>query len=108
MGYETKFNLRVIINPSLDLEDDYVTEEHESNIADLYHDGYPIFEECVKWYSWEQDMRKYSLEYPDLLFELSGVGEEYDDVWKAYFKNGKHQYCHVQMTFDPYDENKLK
>lgn len=62
----------------------------------------------VKWYDWETHMKALSREYPDVLFTLSGDGEENGDLWKAYFKNGKCQYEKAKITFDAFDENKLK
>jgi hypothetical protein len=60
-----------------------------------------------KWYDWEKDMRKLSKIFPDILFELHGDGEESDDLWKAYFKNGKMQRCHAITVFEEFDERKL-
>jgi hypothetical protein len=52
-------------------------------------------------------MRKVSKHYPDLVFKLSGEGEESGDVWVEYYKNGKMQRCSTKITFDEYDESKL-
>jgi len=64
--------------------------------------------DSVKWYTWQEDMKIVSEMFPDHLINLSGVGEEKDDQWKAYFKNGRYQICHAEITFPPYDESKLK
>lgn len=64
-------------------------------------------EEC-KWYVYRQEMKSISEMFPDIVFVLSGEGEESGDIWKEYFKNGKSQYAPVQMVFSEYDENLLK
>lgn len=62
----------------------------------------------AKWYEYEKDMRKISEQFPDVIFTVSGEGEENDDIWRAYFKNGKSQYCEAIINFEPYDEGKMK
>jgi hypothetical protein len=42
------------------------------------------------------------------VFELIGEGEEAGEMWKKYFKNGKLQTCKATITFDRYDESKLR
>jgi hypothetical protein len=44
-----------------------------------------------------------SARYPDYLFILEGDGEEYNDLWKAYYWNGKMQFCPARISFDPFD-----
>lgn len=63
-------------------------------------------EEC-KWYEHDEVMRNFSRKYPDILFLLEGVGEESEDIWKKYYKNGKCQIANVKFVFDEYDESKL-
>lgn len=60
--------------------------------------------EDMKWYDWEHDMSALSRAYPDYGFILSGVGEEYDDRWIAYIKNGSVQFEQCQFV---YNENTL-
>lgn len=64
-------------------------------------------EDSCKWYEHERDMREFSKKFPDVLFKLYGEGEEAGDIWRKYFKNGKMQSCHAQITFEPFDESKL-
>jgi len=63
--------------------------------------------ESSKWYSWEQDMRKVSAAHPEVLFGMSGEGEDSGDQWKAYFLGGKCQRIGAEITFDPFDPAKL-
>jgi hypothetical protein len=53
-------------------------------------------------------MNEISKEYPNVIFELSGEGEESGDVWKNYYMNGKVQKCQARIVFDEFDENELK
>lgn len=63
--------------------------------------------DCVKWYECEDDMRKISNLFPDVLFTLHGEGEESGDLWNAYFRGGKEQYCQAKIIFDEFDPEKL-
>jgi hypothetical protein len=74
-------------------------------IAYLGHDP---FEASCKWYEHADDMIKISKKYPDVLFILSGEGEESGDIWKEYFYKGKVQIANAIVTFDPFDPSKLQ
>lgn len=65
-------------------------------------------EEAIAWYDSHEDMLEFSKKFPDSVFCLHGVGEEDDDRWNAYYKNGKSQMCPVRFEYDEYDEEKLK
>lgn len=70
--------------------------------------------ERIKWYSHKEDMLKISIEASkkfddtDLVFMVTGEGEEAPDFWREYFKNGKMQTCCSEVVYEPYDENKFK
>lgn len=59
------------------------------------------------WYEHEDDMRQLSARFPDMLFTLSGNGEQYDDIWVKYFKAGRMQASYATIVLDPFDETKL-
>ena len=63
--------------------------------------------EFCKWYDCEHDMWALSKEFPEVLFTISGNGEDIDDVWCQYWKNGKVQTAIRKIIYDKYDENKL-
>lgn len=42
----------------------------------------------VKWYTSNADMKELSKEFCDILFTVYGNGEDDDDLWVAYYKNG--------------------
>lgn len=108
MGYYTRFHLSW----------DGDIDEEELKKALLKHDCYGIYNEdyeieineadSCKWYSYEEDMKELSKEFPDIIFDLYGEGEESGDQWHTYFKNGKMQECPAIVSFEPYDEAKLE
>ena len=61
----------------------------------------------MKWYEHQLDMRRFSSKFPNVLFVLSGEGEENDDMWVEYYRNGLMQVARAQITFDDFDEDKL-
>lgn len=102
MGYYTEYTLDII-----DKNYKYNEEEilHELEIISEYSDQ---FLEPIKWYEHEENMLKLSRRYPDIVFKLKGIGEEFPDIWIKYFKNGKMQKCIAKIMFDDYDESKLE
>ena len=110
MGYYTKFDLK--INTKINQEQELQITNFLSNkiikksvkISDHWDD---YLEEEMKWYDYETDMTELSILFPDIVFELSGEGEESDDIWKQYFKSGKTQICNAIISFDKFDEAKL-
>lgn len=102
MGYYTKHSLTVINGDEYNID-------YEQEIADIT-DGYDkhwLWGEESKWYDCDQDMLKYSLRYPNTTFLIDGEGESGDDIWKAWFKNGKMFKTQGQLVFEEYNENKL-
>ena len=84
-----------------DHEFDYYLKSDKNNYFDMESD------EC-KWYDHDEEMLELSREFPNAVFCLYGVGEESEDIWYTYYKNGKSQYCPARIVFDEYDESKLK
>jgi len=124
MGYYTDFILtvrddvnNVILddNPRLqeiaaillrdDVEDGHYMAGFEKNTSENVFtlDG-------AKWYEYENDMKRFSNEFKDVLFELRGNGEEEDDRWIRYFLNGKVQVCQAEITivYPEFDLSKME
>lgn len=104
MGYLTKYSLTADEESSL-------PENWAENISNGYlfyfsKDNY-VSEEA-KWYHHEVDCQNFSLKYPNALFTLKGRGEEEDDIWVKYFKNGKMQREEAEIVFPPFDESRLR
>lgn len=86
-----------------------VQEIKDNGGADYFtgQDGlYLEYGESVKWYEHDKDMRELSLEFPELTFKLHGNGEDADDVWNAYYRNGKS--CRYEPIMPDFDENDLR
>ena len=62
-----------------------------------------LFPESYDWYSYHDDMITLSMEFPDITFVLSGKGEDADDVWTNYYKNGYSYGCTPTIpNFNPH------
>jgi hypothetical protein len=62
----------------------------------------------IKWYSWEDNIKAVSLQFPDKIIMISGEGEEQGDVWEAYARNGKLKILKAEVTIPDFDESMLK
>lgn len=102
MGYYTDYKLSV--DPHLDLED----ELKDMTGYDFYLVGNLVLYyelDYAKWYNSDVDMQTLSLRYPAHLFTLGGVGEEDDDLWRIYYKNGVSQEHKAKIVFPEYNPN---
>ena len=61
-----------------------------------------------KAYDFVDDMTEISKEFPDIVFQFECHGEEFGDVWKAYFKNGKNYITKPKISWDDFDITKLR
>lgn len=112
MGYYATYNLEMILS-----ESDIVTilEQVGEEFPGLNTaiDKYGEYYEAVKWYTYEEDMKKLSKQFPNDIFKLSGEGE-CGRLWVQYFKNGLTQFClgrqdsEGMITYDGYDEELLE
>lgn len=91
MGYITYFSLSKIEGS----EQDYTA--FVERLLDLTGMDFRSEADEGKWYDWETDMRSLSQEYPNLLVELCGNGEENDDTWQARFKGGDMEFVETVM-----------
>jgi hypothetical protein len=118
MGYYTTYSLEVI-GEEVTIPKSFIEEankygivvptnvNHEVSIGELSKYGNPFEGEC-SWYEHDEDMKAYSKQYPTLIFKISGEGEESGDIWVKYYKDGKVQECKAKVTYDEFDESKLK
>lgn len=66
-----------------------------------------IAREDVKWYDHETDIVDLSLNFPGVLFTLEGNGEEDDDEWTMFARDGVFYKEWVQKIYPVFDESKL-
>lgn len=82
MGYTTYY--KFTFSPSQ--KENVIREWMRTN---LFRGGDLPDEDEYRWDDWEADMHRVSMQFPSTLIVLEGQGEDHDDIWKAYFKNGK-------------------
>jgi len=102
MGYYTDFKLTMLHH----VVDDELIDMLNEDTGYEWNSDLSLSD--VKWYAWEEDMRIISKKLPSVTFKLHGEGEESGDIWEAYFKDGKAQMCQAKITFEEFDESKMK
>ena len=98
MGYRSYYSLTVKPTDNGD---------HEAQICEMVGDS-NLFDSLNKWYDADEDMKKYSQKYPELVFCVFREGEQSGDLCHTYYKNGKMQECYAEIIYPDYDETKLK
>lgn len=99
MGYYTHFKL--VTDPEYWLNDRTVEDmDYINEITGGYFSACIIGMESGKWYDHEEHFIEISKQYPDVLFELRGSGEENGDIWVEYFKNGECKTTRAIIRFD--------
>lgn len=71
---------------------DYALMEGRPALNDPYEASWDCVGEC-KWYSTNEDMEALSKAFPEVTFCLHGEGEEREDVWDLYCKDGTLESC---------------
>lgn len=104
MGYYTDYSLQINTD-----NEELRKKAFEDSKKEFYFESYAKNKllKNAKWYEHEEEMKAFSTNYPDVLFILYGNGEESDDIWRKYFKNGKMQKAYAELKFDEFDESKL-
>ena len=107
MGYDTRYQLDIVEGGYIS---DVLSLLNKSDFEEMFFavDEHGEDANNCKWYDHEDDMKKLSLMFPDIVFDLYGEGDEAGDIWHKYFKNGKMQRCPAKICFDAYDESKLE
>ena len=104
MGYYTYYSLEAYENRG------FVNAEKEAAITAALDEIFEgsigdttwvnFFYDSMKWYEHDTDMLNLSRKFPEVLFILSGEGEERDDNWISYYKNGEIETCYGRIIFD--------
>lgn len=111
MGYYTQYNLYVCNDAELD-ETELDDIENAIEGLDIFDGGGGFrygWSAYEKWYDHDDDMLALSTRFPDVVFQLYGDGEDSEDRWMTYYKNGRCQVdaLHITVEEDPFDESKL-
>lgn len=111
MGYERKYKLSLQV-PNISGERRAKLQcEVVNGVWSV--DRLTVYGVEAKWYDHEDDMRALSAAWPDVVFKLQGVAQDFDGVptqesfFVKYFVGGKMQHETAQITFAPLDESKL-
>lgn len=51
----------------------------------------------TRWDCHDDDMLEVSTAFPDVTFQLHGVGEAIHDEWDKYYRNGEMEACYVEV-----------
>jgi hypothetical protein len=106
MGYHTYYNVNLIPDDRrMEIIED-LRNTYESARWGLDEHGY--CNQDMSWYSWNEDIRKFSEKYPDVLFVVDGEGDDTEDLWISYFQNGKNQHVQARIIYDPYDPEMME
>ena len=119
MGYQTNYYITYGVaipedHPEYDIYHYHETQQEASDLIE--EKSYLEIFECDpgevsgrgKWYEWDGDMREVSSLYPHYLFTVEGHGESCEDLWRAYFQNGKGSSSAAVITYPEYDPEKMK
>lgn len=109
MGYYTNYNLDVN-NVNTEVEHEAILNKlRELNIIEYALDtGYwsersksSSFDGMgeVKWYDYDEDMRKIARAFPEKTFKLTGEGEEPDDRWYCLYKGDESEEIQAIITW---------
>ena len=81
---------------------------NSSKVAVSKDVAYESFEDdCIKWYSHDEDMNAISKEMEDYVFVLYGDGEESDDKWKKVYYKGAHVGVSIETYYPAIDLYKI-
>ena len=102
MGYYSHFKLTVK-GPKKNKVYQEIVSDEDSMFYQAFESG-----ERGKWYEHVADMVELSKQYPENLFILNREGEESGHLERKYFKNGKVQYAPEKISYERFNESKLR
>lgn len=88
MGYDTSFSLRLVKGDPAEY-DKFIEKLRKKSGYDGLCDGDCYDGEGIHWYDHEKDLKNVTKKFPDLIIEVNGVGEDYDDIWTERWQNGR-------------------
>lgn len=112
MGYYTEYSLRVLDYPnyvSYNVKDLINPQEAFVKFMKSKIVNYSSpFNEGIKWPDHKEEMCEFSKILPEVVYVLEGKGEDDDDLWREYYRNGKMYKEMAKITYEPFSANKLQ
>lgn len=106
MGYYTEHKLSILKDPNNKEEIIMETIEGDDDFYGL-SSGLDVWNSETKSYNLSDSILSLSTTFPMVVFRLEGSGEENNDNWVCYYRDGKKQYCKGVITYDDFNEDKL-
>ena len=117
MGYYTNYKLELIgENGSSLLAATKAAEKMIESLDGIEFLGSDIpVRSGIYWYgkyfdvgAGEKEIVSLSKDYPDVLFQVTGDGEDSDDFWREYIQNGKTGWTPGVISYEPFDQVEMK
>lgn len=100
MGYYTKYDIKITgfddVNQAVKIAKEYDLRDYDISYTELtaFYEG--------KWYEWESESINITRNYPNILIEIYGEGEESGDIWKARVRDGQCERIKGKIIFDDF------
>lgn len=118
MGYYTRFDLELHEAteeyPNVVSVYNAFQEMQETGEADFEFEGFDYAfdqngysNDSLKWYENDAEMSAFSELFPEVTFLLKGEGEDNQDIWHKYFKNGRSVLKTAKIVIEPLREGEL-
>ena len=98
--------LPVAIRGNTFVPQDVVTEI-ENEMPGLSFNSINEFNGYCKYRDWERIVTELSKQHPDLMFIVTGHGQDNNDHWIAWVTAGLSQYETMRLTHNPFDVKNL-
>lgn len=79
----------------------------ENEMPGLSFNGINEFNGYCKYRDWERVVTELSKQHPDLIFIVTGHGQDNNDHWIAWVTAGLSQYEKMRLTHNPFDVKNL-
>jgi len=88
MGYITDYEIK--IDAPLEVDKGYLAYRLEKDTGFDFQEHEGSFRLYgFKWYEHEEDLLKFSLDFPAITLYVKGTGESQGDIWEKHFREGK-------------------
>lgn len=84
-----------------------IITEIENEMPGLSFNGINEFNGYCKYRDWERVVTELSKQHPDLIFIVTGHGQDNNDHWIAWATAGLSQYESIQLTHNGFDVKNL-